>query len=60
MAGFSGRKWGGQTVKGSDIKSRVLEVGIPRGATKAQIQQINKAIEYAAEQGVKLNVRAVR
>lgn len=60
MAGFNGRTWGGQTVKGSDITSRVLEVGIPRGATNAQIQQINNAVKYATEQGVKLNLRTVR
>ena len=30
--------------KGSDIKSKVLEVGIPRGATPSQIAQINNAI----------------
>ncbi|MCK0203068.1 hypothetical protein MWN41_08585, partial [Ornithobacterium rhinotracheale] len=60
LAGFSGKTWGGQTVKGSDITSRVLEVGIPKGATRSQIQQINRAVNYAAEKGIKLNVRTVR
>lgn len=60
LAGFNGRTWGGQTVKGGDITSRVLKVGIPKGATNAQIQQINNAVKYATEQGVKLNVKTVR
>lgn len=60
LAKFNGRTWGGETVKAGDITKKVLEVGIPRGASKIQIQQINKAVEYAAEKGIQLNVRIVQ
>jgi hypothetical protein len=57
---FKGRQWRGEVVKGSDIKSKVLEVGIPKGATETQIGQINKAINYAKDLGIKMNVRSVK
>ena len=60
LAGFNGKEWAGNVVKGSDIKSKVLEVGIPRGATSAQVQQINKAIETAASKNIQMNVRVVK
>lgn len=60
LAKFEGAAWGDDVVRGSDIKSKVLELGIPRGATAEQIQQINRAVEYAAEKGIKLNVRVVQ
>ena len=47
-------------MKDAVIKSRVLEVGIPKGATKSQIEQMNRAVKYAKEQGVELNIRVVR
>ena len=59
LANFKDTRWGGNVVRASDIKSKVLEVGIPRGATPAQRQQIQKAIEYAAEKEIKMNVRVV-
>ena len=59
LANFNGRTWGDDIVNGSDITSRVLEVGIRRGASKAQVQEINKAISHGAKNGVKVNVRVV-
>ena len=52
--------WGNINLKGTDIRTKVLEVGIPKGATKTQIEQINKAVEYAHGKGVQLNVRVVK
>ena len=60
LAGFNGATWGDDVVRGSDITKRVLEVGIPRGASSSQLQQINNAIKYGAEKGVKVNVRVVK
>ena len=60
LADFKGASWGGQTVEGAEITKRVLEVGIPKGASEKVIQQIAKATEYAKTQGVELNVRVVR
>jgi len=37
-----------------------LEVGIPKGATKSQIEQMNRAVKYAKEQSVELNIRVVK
>jgi hypothetical protein len=59
LAGFNGATWGDDVVRGSDITKRVLEVGIPRGASSSQVQQINNAVKYGAEKGVKVNVRVV-
>ena len=36
------------------------EVGIPKGASEAQINQINKAVEYAKSLGIEMNVRVVK
>lgn len=60
LANFNGRTWGGQTVKGSDIKERVLEIGIPKGATESVVKQIDEAIKYAQGLGIKMNVRVVQ
>ncbi|KFF73830.1 hypothetical protein HX13_17680 [Chryseobacterium sp. P1-3] len=60
LANFKGAEWGGEAVEGSAIKSRVLEVGVPEGATSSQIEQINKAIKYGKDNGVKVNVRVVK
>lgn len=57
---FEGKEWAGERVVGDQITSRVLEVGIPRGATKSQVTQINNAIKYAENQGIKMNVRIVK
>ncbi len=57
---FSGTRWGKFTVDESEIHSKVLEVGIPKGATKAQIEQINRAISYGESKHIKVNVRTVK
>jgi RHS repeat-associated protein len=59
LSAFNGRQWGDDIVRGSDIKSKVLEVGIPRGASSEQVKQINNAIKYAADKGIEMNVRVV-
>ena len=60
LANFNGRTWGRDVVKGSDITKRVLEVGIPRGASKSVVQQIQDAIKYATSKGIEMNVRVVK
>ena len=60
LSAFKPRDWGNINLKGTDIRTKVLEVGIPKGATKTQIEQINKAVEYAHGKGVQLNVRVVK
>ena len=60
LANFNGRTWGGQTVEGSEITKKVLEVGIPKGASEKIIEQITKVTEYAKTKGVELNVRVVK
>ena len=57
LADFNRASWGERTVKSENIKSKILEVEIPKGASKAQIQQKNRAVRYAKEQGVELNIR---
>jgi len=60
LANFNGASWGGQVVKGSDITKKVLEVGIPRGASKEVVQQIQEAVKYAVDKGIEMNVRVVK
>ncbi|WP_027879247.1 SpvB/TcaC N-terminal domain-containing protein [Mesoflavibacter zeaxanthinifaciens] len=60
MINFSSDTKLGQTLNNSDIKSKIMEVGIPRGATQAQIKQLNRVIEYGAKNGIKVNVRVIK
>jgi hypothetical protein len=55
---FEGAEWGGDFV--DNISSKVLELGIPKGATKMQIKQINKAVKYADELGIKMVLTGTR
>jgi len=59
LAKFEGANVGGINTY-NVITKKVLEVGIPRGASASQIQQINKAILLAEKQGIKMNVRVVK
>lgn len=54
------KNYGKFKFKGESIKSRVLEVGIPKVATKSQIEQMNRVVKYAKEQSVELNIRVVK
>ena len=58
LANFKGTMHGGINTKGV-IKSKVLEVGIP-GANQAQREQIQRAIKYAVEKDIKINIRVVK
>jgi RHS repeat-associated protein len=60
LVNFKDTTWGGQTVLANDVKSKVLELGIPRGATQAQLKQVKKAVEYAKQEGVKFNYKVVK
>ncbi len=60
LSEFNGASWGGDVVEGAAIKSKVLEVGVPQGATSSQIKQINRAIQYGKENGIQVNVRVVK
>ena len=59
LASFKKATWGDDMVKESMIRKRVLEVGIPRGATSSQVKQMNNAIKYGESRGVKVNIRVV-
>ncbi len=60
LKNFKGASHGGEEVLEGQIKKRVLEVGIPKGATKAQLEQITKAVQYGKDAGIQVNVRVVR
>jgi len=59
LANFKGAEVGAFSTKGK-VKSRVLELGIPRGATTEQLLQLNNALAYAESRGVKLIIRVVK
>ncbi len=60
LSKFKDTSWGGQEVLAKDITKKVLEVGIPRGASKAVQKEINAVIKYAEKKGVEMNVRVVK
>jgi YD repeat-containing protein len=51
---------GERAVKSHGSMECVYINGVPKGASKSQIEQINKAVKYASEQNVQLNVRVVK
>lgn len=57
---FKGANKSGKEVLESDIKEKVLDVAIPKGATKAQVEQIQEAIKYGQNQGIKVEINVVK
>jgi hypothetical protein len=37
-----------------------LDVGIPKGATKSQVEQIQEAIKYGKDKGIKVEINVVK
>ena len=60
LSNFHGANWGSNRVLSSEIRERVLEVGIPRGATTSQIKQLQQAAKYAESKNIQLNIRVVQ
>jgi hypothetical protein len=60
VAGFKGDTHVGFEVLADAIRQRVLELGIPRGATAAQTSVLDNMVAYAEEKGVALVVEVVR
>lgn len=56
---FNGKSWGLDIVKKNEIRKKVLEVGIPRGASETQISQLHKAVIYAKSKQIQVNIRIV-
>ena len=42
------------------LNQKFLKLEYRKGASKAQIQQMNRAVKYAKEQSVELNIRVVK
>jgi hypothetical protein len=51
VAGFQGDRLSGVTIRADDITSRVLEVGIPPGASAEQMQVLEEVAKYAQTKG---------
>jgi hypothetical protein len=61
LANFSGRTWGGETVRVGAQTARVLEVAIPpNAATASQLAQLQRAAALAQQLGIQLNIRVVQ
>lgn len=61
LANFSGRTWGGETVRVGAQTVRVLEVAIPPNvATASQLAQLQRAAALAQSLGIQLNIRVVQ
>jgi hypothetical protein len=57
---FAGATKGGTTVAKDEIKKKVLDVGIPRGATTEQVKQMQQAVSYAKNKGIDLKLIVVK
>ena len=60
LANFKGANHGGTKVMEEDIKERILNVGIPKGATKSQVEQIQEAIKYGKGKGITVEINVVK
>jgi RHS repeat-associated protein len=59
LVNFKGARWSGIVVEEGQVNKRVLEIGMPQGATKSQLEQITKAINDAKSKGIEMNVRII-
>jgi hypothetical protein len=50
----------GFTVKKEEIPPKSIELAIPPNPTEAQLQQLQRAIDYANQHNINLNVRTVK
>ncbi|PKM17258.1 MAG: hypothetical protein CVV11_21075 [Gammaproteobacteria bacterium HGW-Gammaproteobacteria-15] len=57
---FTGDDKKGFAVTGPDVPNRTIELAIPPSPSATQIQQLNKALEYAREKGIALNITEVK
>ena len=60
LASFEGATWGGDAIVPNQINKRVLDLAIPRGATPAQIQQLEKAVALAKNKNVEILIHVVQ
>jgi biotin-[acetyl-CoA-carboxylase] ligase BirA-like protein len=60
VANFEHHKLSGVKVRGENIKIRQLEVGVPAATTEQQWAQIEKAIEYAQEKNIIINITKIQ
>lgn len=42
------------------IEQKVLDIGIPNGATSGQVEMLQKAIKYGAEKNVRVEINVVK
>ncbi|MFZ5868260.1 MAG: hypothetical protein ACOYXY_20420 [Thermodesulfobacteriota bacterium] len=56
IANFAGASMGDIDIRAEQITERVLRVGVPPGATKAQKSALKSLIEYGKQNGVKVEV----
>jgi len=57
---FEGATLGVDKVAKDEIKEKVLNVGVPKGATQSQVEQIQKAIEYGKNLNIKVEINVVK
>lgn len=56
---FQGATNGGVNTTGGRMTEKILEVGVPKGSSKAQVEAIQSAVKYGEGAGIKVNVRTV-
>ena len=57
---FREYKLAGDFVKSERLRRRIVELAIPENTTIAQLFEVQRAIDYAVERGIKINVTLIR
>jgi filamentous hemagglutinin len=57
---FKEGRLSGEVLKSHQIKAKKLEVAIPSGTNRIQLQQIEKAVKYAKQNNVQVNITVVK
>ena len=57
---FEGATWSGTEITKESIKKKVLELAIPRGATKEQVKILQELQKYAKEKDVELIIHVFK
>ncbi|GAB4561677.1 MAG: hypothetical protein Tsb0020_09350 [Haliangiales bacterium] len=56
LARFTGTNWAKVNIDGSLIQQRVLKLAVPSAGSSAQQQALQRAVAYAREIGVQLDI----
>lgn len=59
-ANFTRDTKAGFQILGEVVPNRTIELAVPPNPTPGQLQQLQRAVDYANKQGIKLNINTVK